>query len=772
MAGGRRLRERIAGLLAALARDVERELADRRAFLWLPVAFGAGIALYFSAAHEPSLTASIALCLAFAVATFRARARPLAFHLLAGLATLAGGFAVATAQVAAMAHPVLERQLVATEVAGFVEQAERRPRGARVVLRVTDLGRTDPASRPVRVRVSVTSGPLPRIGEHVRVRATLGPPPGPAYPGGYDFGRAAWFEGIGATGFALGRLQEAPAPGPVPWRLRIARLFEDLRADIGRRIRAVLSGDAAAVAEALVAGSRDAVSESVEESMRVSGLSHVLSISGLHMALVAMTLFVAVRALLAAVPGMALRYPVKAMAAVPALAGASFYLLLSGAEVPTLRSYVMTLIVLAGVLIGRSALTVRSLAVAALGVLALSPAAIFEPGTQMSFAATLALVAAYERLRPDGADGALPRGASPGGPTRSGGPGRLAPRRLAARLAQVPGGRLVAIIAASILTSLVAGLATAPYAAFHFQRMAPLGVVSNLVAMPLISLLVMPFGLLGTILIPFGFDGPAWRVMGWGIDGMLAVSDRVAAMPGADRSIAAFPMAALGLASLALIGVCLLRTRLIVLAPLCLAAALVVAGLAPRPAVLIDPQGQTIAVRQSDGSLSVVGSRADGAPANRFALEQWRAANGERSAPTAQGRAPSAPGADPAVRCDRTGCTVTGTPGVVGLPRSRDALADDCRLATILVTRFEPPRDCAARVIRTRDTAPNAAALFTAGEGYRLEWARPPGSERPWLPRATPPPEAPATPAVAASSVPSDPRATPEGFALPPPEGQ
>ncbi|MGA0562867.1 ComEC/Rec2 family competence protein [Ancylobacter sp. VNQ12] len=707
----------LATLLTGLSAYVTQELDDRRGFLFLPIAIATGAALYFGAEYEPLPYAALVPVTVFTGLAIALRARAFGFHLFALLAAISAGFALASFQVQRIAHPVLPAAIEGVEVAGFVEAAEQRPRGSRITLRVTRFGREGQESKrqeskgpvpPQRVRVTLTTKQPPAIGAHVALRASLAPPPGAAYPGGFDFGRSMWFDGIGAAGFALGRVQPSPPSGPLPLDLTAAAWLDGMREAIAGRIRSSLSGAEAGVAVALVTGLRDGVPEAVEESMRVSGLSHILSISGLHMALVATTVFFVIRALLALSPATALRFPIKAWAAIPAALAASFYLLLSGAEVPTQRAYAMTLIVLAGVVLGRPALTLRTLAVAALAVLVLTPWAILDPGAQMSFAATLALVAAYERW-----------GHLVSAPDITGTSGTVLARAL-----RIP----IRYIAALVLTSLAAGLATAPYAAFHFQRLAPLSLVANLAAMPVVSLIVMPAGLVGSALMPFGWDGAAWRVMGWGIGLMARISEAVAAVPGADRGIPAMPAASMMLLSVALVATCLLRTRLLLVAPLSFAVALWLYLEMPRPDVLIDREGRTVAVRGADGRLAVMGDRSAGL-AGRFVVEQWLSAEGERS------RA-GAPDVVAAAACDPLGCTLRDRQGgIVALSRDPASLEEDCRRARLLITRNAPPAECAATVIRIdpRQT-PEAMAAFLASDrsgGWRLVTAR--GDRaRPW----------------------------------------
>ncbi len=211
----------------------------------------------------------------------------------------------------------------------------------------------------------------------------------------------------------------------------------------------------------------------------------MLAISGYHMAVVAGIAFFFIRAILALIPSFASRHPIKKWAALGALATGAFYLVLSGASVSTQRAYIMIAIVLIGVMIDRPALTFRTIAIAAFVVLLLAPQAVVHPSFQMSFAAALALIAAYQFGLPWRADAGTPA---------------------AARMA-LWGGREVFGL---IMASLVAGLATTPYSAFHFHRLAPYGVLANLLAMPVISVWVMPMGILGVLTMPFGFDAVFW----------------------------------------------------------------------------------------------------------------------------------------------------------------------------------------------------------------------------------------------------------------------
>ncbi len=699
-------------LKARIAHDVAAEAASGRLILWLPAAFTAGILLYFGASTEPSLVASLVLVAAFAAAALAARARPVVFGIAAVLLATAAGFAAGGVRTALIAHEMIVPPKAPVRLSGFIERVERRTTGDRILLRLDGDAVRGLANAPALVRLSLRKDWAPPVGSHVTQLAQLLPPSGPAMPGAHDFGRAPWFQGIGAIGYGLGRPKAAPPRDP-PLSVRLAMGLDGVRQSLSNRIRASLSGVPAEVAVALVAGDRSGIPRAVEESMRVSGLSHILSISGLHMALVAGTLFALARGLLALVPGLAVSLPIKSIAALIALSGSAFYLVLSGNDVPAQRSFVMTGLVLAGVMVGRPSLSLRSVGVAAVVVLALTPEAALDPGTQMSFAATLALVAAYERLQPLRA---IPR-----------------PDGIAGAVVSW----VAVLVAGTALTSLVAGLATAPYGIFHFQRVAPYGLLANLAAMPAVSFLVMPAGLAGVLLMPFGWDHLAWPVMGRGIEIMTAVSDWVGTLPGADIRAAFIGTGTLLWLSLALLALCLLRGVLTLgaLAPLCLAA--LVAGAPLKPDLLIAPDAQTVAVRMPDGRLSVLG-----ASGQKLVVEQWLTREGDRRTAGTKDLAAG-------FTCDPLGCTAPlPGGGTIAISRRAESLEADCLNARMVVTRDPPPKTCPAEVLTPAKLARTGTLAFTLRDGALLaESSRKAGVSRPWM--AELPPEPISEPATA-----------------------
>ncbi len=429
------------------------------------------------------------------------------------------------------------------------------------------------------------------------------------------------------------------------------------------------------------------------------------------MAVVAGVVFFAVRALLALIPALATGFPIKKWSAAAALAAALFYLLLSGAEVATQRSFFMTAVVLIAVMVDRRAVTFRTLAVAAMIVLSIAPEALVHPSFQMSFAATLGLVALVQIGMP-----------------------RLfaSPDNSATARAALWGGREIAMLA---LASLVAGLATTPYAAFHFHRVTPYGVLANLAAMPVVSAVVMPAGLLGLVAMPFGFDGVFWWIMGAGIDWMIAVTQWVAGLPGAIGRMAAFGTGPVIAASAGIILLGLLRTPLRWSGAVVLLLSIIWAVAVPQPDVLISADGRNVGVRGKDGRLHLLRAAKDS-----FLLKEWLAAD-------ADPRIPTDPSLAEGVSCDEAGCMAGMADGaLVALALKPEALSDDCERAALLVTARQAPPSCPSVVMSAdRLRSQGAMALRRRVAGFAVVAVRPRGVNRPWSPAVGADAEAEAT---------------------------
>ena len=432
------------------------------------MALGAGACGYFALPAEPPLALGwVALVLAMAVAGLA-----ITGHLrwvMALAAALLLGFGLAKLRESRVETAVLNHAVV-THLTGRIVSLEPREHGVRLVLDEVQSGALQPAPRRVRVALRAADDFHP--GDWLSLTARLDTPPAPSEPGANDLGRSLFFQSIGAVGFAYGRARIIVPAQPPGLIQRIGDGVEDLRLRMTGRIRAALPGSVGGIASALITGERGGISDEDEEALRDAGLAHVLAIAGLHMALMGGGIFWLLRAVLAAIPALALRYPIKKWAAAGALAASAFYLTISGAAPSAVRAFVMLAMMMIAILLDRPALSMRSLGLAAALLLLLRPEAITEPGFQMSFAAVAGLIAV--------AEWEMPRE-------------RTAPR-----------GALYRYIHGIVMTSLVGSLATMPFALFHFDRATHYAVLGNLIAMPVMGFWVMPAAALSVALMPFG----------------------------------------------------------------------------------------------------------------------------------------------------------------------------------------------------------------------------------------------------------------------------
>ena len=651
--------------------------------------------MYFALPSEPSAQAIWLAPPLLALALWTGARRPFAGWLLGLLATAAGGFALA-AWHAGAAPPPLDLPRTATRVSGRVAAVEPLPEGRRITLEAPRFGEGPPEARHIRIKLRPQDTTPVQPGDQLRVRAMLRAPAAPAYPGAWDFQRAAYFSGLGANGWALGAAEvtpgEAPGKGPV---------FAGLRAGIEARVMAAVPGAAGAIAAALLTGTQSAIPADEMAAMRDSGLAHLLSVSGLHIAIVMGLSFFAVRLLLALWPWLALRLPVKAVAALAALAVGGGYMALTGGQVPMLRSFAMAALATLALLAGRRALTLRAWALAAAVVLALQPAAILGASFQMSFAAVLALIAGWEWLRPR-----LP----------ASGPRDAWRRRLALAAFGV------------VATSLLAGLATLPFALHHFGRIQAYGVLANALAVPLTTLLVMPAGMAAMLLTPFGLEGLALTPMGWGVEGILGIARAVAALPGAALEARPIPAAGLGLAAFGLLWLCLWRSGWRLAGIPLLALGLAYGAWAPPPDALVSADGRLILLRAGEAAFLQRGSGA-----SALTREFWERLRGGAAAqplPRQGGMA------DGRLTCTPGACTLRPGPDRPALVLLRgDAPAAACE-SVPLVLSAEPVRGrCTARVVDRFAVWRNGThAVWLDPAGVRVVSDREARGARPWVP--------------------------------------
>jgi competence protein ComEC len=695
LAPGRGWRQRLAdGVLPWLAAGLLEE--RERWLLWLPVGLGAGIGVYFALPSEPPLWLGPTLLLPVLLAAGWPRGAPTPGlwrpALLLALAAAACGLAVATLRTQLVAAPVLERR-AAYVLEGEVVLVEERVRGRRLTLRQPVIEELTAAATPVILRVSVRSAePALQPGDRVRLRALLMPPSPPSAPRGFDFARQAFFQQLGAVGYGLGAVERVAGAAPAASHLALARL----RQRVASEISAAVPGPAGGVAVALMTGLRGAVTEQVWHDMQVAGTAHLLAISGLHLGLVAGTLFFAVRVALALAPPLALRLPAKKVAAGLALLGAFGYLLLSGATVPTQRAFIMTALMLLAVMVDRNPFSMRLVAWAALVVLLLQPESLPGASFQMSFAAVVALIAVYET-----------------------GVGRRRGQRggLDVRLALYVGG--------VALTTLVASLATAPLAVYHFGRLPTYGIAANLIAVPLTAFWIMPLGLLGLLLMPLGLGAACFVLMGQGIELMLAVAHTMAAWPGAAVLLPKPPVAALVATALGGLWLCLWRTSWRRLGVVGLLAGSLLAWQDRQPDLLVDARGQIFAVRLADGGLALSPWERDS-----WITEHWLESAGEAAAAPWPEPGDSAGG----LRCDPSGCVLDRRERLIALARRPEALESDCRRADLVISypRLERCPNGTPLIGPQALRTSGGLALWVGRSGLATVTVREARGDRPW----------------------------------------
>lgn len=559
-------------------------------FGWCPVGLACGIALFFGLRFEPSLVAFVAMggVGAGAVALAR-RADEVLSPPLVFLAMIAIGFVLAGWRAHSVAGPVLDWRYYGPVEGRIVGMDRSGSDAVRLTLDQVKLDRVSPHDTPTRVRISLHGdsalGVTPEPGLRVMTTAHLGPPGGPVEPGGFDFQRHAWFAELGAVGYT-----RVPLVAISMAEFDLRQTVFHMRMSVSAHVRDVLPGDVGGFAAAVTTGDRSGISQDALNDLRGSNTAHLLAISGLHMGLLSGFVFGVLRVIFALIPYVVLYWPARKMAAVGALVAASVYLALSGGNVATERAFVMVAVALCAVLVNRRALSLRAVAMAAIIVLTLRPEALMGPGFQMSFAATTALVAVFGWIRDM--------------------EWTLGPKWLQPALGVV-------------ISSAVAGLATAPIGAAHFNTMAHYGLIANLASVPLMGALVIPAAVLALVLAPFGLDLIGLWLMGLGLRWILWVADTVSGLDGAQGYVPGPGAIVLPLMALGMLFVILWqgRIRLAGLAAVALGLALWQGG--ARPQVLVADTGGLVG-RMTDEGRAL--SRPKGAG---FVARNWLENDGE-----------------------------------------------------------------------------------------------------------------------------------------------
>nr|WP_239017891.1 ComEC/Rec2 family competence protein [Sphingomonas aracearum] len=662
--------------------------------LWIPVALGVGIACWFVLPTRAQWLAALLAAGAVGCAALAlGRGGRLARAVAVAAALFACGLALIWVRAERVAGPPLVRPTIA-EFEARVERVDPLPARELVRLRLAP----DPAAKlPAHVRVNLSTGDMPQglaAGATIRLRARLMPPPEPAVPGAYDYGRVAWFDGIGATGrgFAPVKVLRAGSDAAGGPRQRLSRHIQDRS-----------PGGAGAVAAALATGDQGAIPIEDADAMRNSGLAHLLSVSGLHITAVVGATMVIVLRLLALSPWLAMRWRLPLVAGGAGAVAAIGYTWLTGAEVPTVRSCVAALLVLAALALGRHAITLRLVAAGALVVLLLYPEAIAGPSFQLSFAAVTAIVALHEQ----------PRVAA-----------------LFARAEESRGRRLLRHLGSLLLTGVVVELALMPIGLFHFHKAGLYGALANIVAIPLTTFVTMPLEALALLLDPLGLAAPFWWGMTWSLELLLWIAHRVSSLPGAVAALPAMPSGAYALVVAGGLWVALWRTRWRAMGWLPVLAGLAWTWATPAPDLLVTGDGRHLGVRMADGAVALLRDRT-----GDYASDTLSENAGGQGTPLLLSGHPEA-------RCNRDLCLVRRRAGgrEWRVLATRSAylvpvadLIRACRTADIVVSERRLPRGCTPRWLRLdaptlRRTGGVAVSLATR----TVATVREPGDEHPW----------------------------------------
>jgi competence protein ComEC len=707
-----------------VSRGLGREIAGQRdrIILWTPVAFGAGSAVYLALKEEPAATPGwvIATTLCLVAALAWVWGRRLWVTALFGLtAMVAVGFCAAKLHSDALAAPIAPVRQGFTRIEGWVVDIDTpSPRGERLLIAPVTIAGLRPDQTPVRVRIvlGAPGGPetAPPPGTPVALTGLLDPPPGPAVPGGYDFARDAWFEGIGGVGLSMRQPDIVSLPAPplaLRWEMAINAMRWRVATTLAHDIQNVMGendGGAAGLAAAVTTSHQDWLAPEHRDDLRASGLAHMLAIAGLHTAALSGFAFFAFRVVFASIPWLALRVPAKKLAALAALGVVGAYLILSGAHPPARRAAITASVAFFAILVDRRAVSLHSLAIAAFAILILEPEVVVAPGFEMSFCATGALIALAEVWRRPTPASGLPW------PLRALQAGRD-------------------WLVASFAVSLVAGAATAPFAIQHFNRVANYGVLANLTADFVASALLMPALALSLLAQALGLGAdmatPVLWVAGWAARSVISLGRLFAQAPGAAMSYPSAPQIALILSYLGIVFACLWRGRLRTLGVLLSFAV----ALWPRAG----PPLAWIASDGDDAAVAINGVEVALKPEVRaYATGMW-----------AQKRGLALP-ADPdaaqaaAFDCDRNGCApklgVRPALAAWWTRRSPNAtrFSDLCHGADIIILRSSarPPASCdGVTILRRADfEAGGAAEVYQAPGGWRIIWAQTARGRRPW----------------------------------------
>lgn len=670
------------------------EAEHDRLILFVPVLLAMGAVGYFSLLVEPPQWVGLALLAGFSMSAYACKRWVLPCSLFAILAIIAGGVALAQWRTHSITPSVLAAPINFAHVSGILENIEQTPKGSKIIVKNVAVEGLASEQTPKRISLTLRRyDPSLIAGQKISVRAGLFPPPEPALPGGFDFSRYYYFNGIGAVGYGIPPLEALPLEESGASNLSIA--YSRARHTLTQSIRSFFHEPAGSIAAAFITGQTQTIPSSINDDMRTAGLYHLLAVSGMNLSVVAGIAFFSVRLMLAAIPAISLRYPIKKWAAALALLMSYLYLEIAGSPVSAQRAFLMVSFIFIAILLDRDPAPMRSVALSALLILCVRPEAALTASFQLSYSATAALIASYEW------------GAA----------------RINAGHSGIGLPRVFFYFAAVMATSLVAWLGTEPFIIYNFNQFSSYSLLANTIAEPLVSFILMPLVIAGVLLMPLGLAWLAFAPMQYGVDLLISIAHYVATLPHALWIVPAPTDAGFCATVAGLIWLYFWKTRWRWLGVPVAVVGMCTAFAYTPPDILISGDGKHIALRLEQGGAAMIKGRKDS-----FIASQWSHAFTEHEMLDKK---------NVPITCDATGCILQAFGHKLALPKSPEALADDCAMADVIIaTDFSVPREnCRARLVIDQNALQTGGSVSVTFKGTLIEaaYARAHQGSRPWV---------------------------------------
>lgn len=641
-------------MLQRLKTTLENWLLEEQArwLLWVPMAMACGIILFFAQEKTPPYYASVAFIGVGAPAFVFWKRWPWLKGLLLALFFVGLGFFAAQWQQDRLRQPLINYPTSVLPIEATLTEVIIDEDGKQKLV-LTDVeiegGSRYPMPNTIRLSLKKTDERL-LAGQRIKLRGGMFPLPAPALPDGFDFTHHFYFKNIGAVGFALQPVEILDGSGVQNWSIRLANFRKNLNQRIADTLNPYFRDNVAAIAGALITGERAGISEETKEVMRTAGLAHMLAISGLHLGLVTAVFFILFRYLFLFIPKLALRYNIKKWAAIGALFAGFGYLIIAGFPVSAQRAYVMVAIVLMAVILDRQVLAMRSLALAAILILIIMPSSLMGPSFQLSFAATMAIIALFESWY------------------------RWRRARDTKPVGRYGFSRKVMLYLGGVLaTTFVASMITSPFTVYHFNQFTNYHLLANMAASPIFTFMVMPAAVGGVLLMPLGLEQTFLWVMGQGIEWMVAIATTISSLPEAMLHVPTPPGWSLALFSLGACWLCFWLQPIRHLGWIIMVIATIPFFTTDLPDILVGEKAEQIAIRLEDGKYAMHrGSY------RNFKSGLWQEALGieafEKTALPQQ--------------CDATGCIMEYQGYIIAFPKRKEAAYEDCGMVDVMISDF------------------------------------------------------------------------------------